>query len=182
MTDGARTLTADEIRAALGRLGELASGAGEEIHLVALGGVVMVLAYGHRESTRDVDAVFRRPRPTAPIRRWAIRVAQEHSLPIDWLNDGVKGYVGEAPPEGVEIFSAVGITVVAARPEVMLGSKLAAFRDVVDRSDARRILEDLAGSKIEVWQRIEPYVQPPAALTKACYAFDELWDEIRGDD
>ena len=70
----------------------------------------------------------------------------------------------------------------AALPEVLLASKLAAFRDAVDRSDALRILTDLEGEKDEVWHRVELYVQPRAALTKARYAFDELWDEVHGDD
>lgn len=64
----------------------------------------------------------------------------------------------------------------------MLASKLAAFRDAVDRSDALRVLTDMEGDKEAVWARVEPHVQPKAELTKACYAFDELWDEAHGDD
>ncbi len=182
MTGGASTLGAEQIRAALERLGELAVANGATTHLVAVGGAVMVLKYGHRQTTKDVDAIFMRPRPTAPIREWATQVARELDLPTDWLNDGAKGYIGEAPPEGELLFEAPGITVCAVTPEVLLASKLAAFRDAVDRSDALRVLTDMVGSKEDVWGRVEPHVQPKAELTKACYAFDELWDEVHVDD
>ncbi|NOY94241.1 MAG: hypothetical protein GXP55_23940 [Deltaproteobacteria bacterium] len=178
----AGTLTDADIRAALARLGALALRAGAEVRLVAVGGAVMVLKYRHREATKDVDAIFDAPHPTAPIRRWAALVATELSLPADWLNDGAKGFVGESPEAGEEIFSAPGIRVMSALPEVLVASKLAAFRDAVDRSDARRILQDFTGSKLEAWRRIEPHVRPTAALTKACYAFEEIWEEIHGND
>lgn len=54
------------------------------------GGTVMVLAFDARQATRDVDAVFR---PPEIIRTAAADVAEELSLPADWLNDGVKGFV-----------------------------------------------------------------------------------------
>ena len=180
VVDPKHTLTAEAIRAALQDLGALAAAAGETVHLVAVGGAVMVLQYGHRESTRDVDVVFRHPRPAARIRQWATQVAVQHSLPTDWLNDGAKGYIGEAPLEGDVIFTGPGIIVRAVPPEVMLATKLSAFRDAVDRADASRVLRELTGTKQEVWERVEPHVRPPAALTKACYAFEELWDELHG--
>ncbi|HMJ88470.1 MAG TPA: hypothetical protein VK530_01570 [Candidatus Acidoferrum sp.] len=58
--------------------------------LCLFGGTVMVLAFTARLSTKDVDALFR---PTPLIRDIAKRIGEEQSLPADWLNDGVKGFV-----------------------------------------------------------------------------------------
>lgn len=83
-------LTREQILAAL----ESLSGKLQEQNVVGelclFGGTVMVLAYNARLSTKDVDAVFQ---PTAAIRPCAVATAQEHNLPLDWLNDGVKGFV-----------------------------------------------------------------------------------------
>lgn len=53
------------------------------------GGAAMVLAFDARAATRDVDAVFR---PPDVVRRFAAEIADEMSLPADWLNDSVKGF------------------------------------------------------------------------------------------
>lgn len=58
--------------------------------LCLFGGTVMVLAFAARVSTKDVDALFQ---PTPLIRDLASRIGVELSLPTDWLNDGVKGFV-----------------------------------------------------------------------------------------
>ena len=47
------TFTEQEIREGLQKLGELAQAKGIHIHLMAVGGAVMVLAFGARQSTRD---------------------------------------------------------------------------------------------------------------------------------
>jgi hypothetical protein len=49
----------------------------------------MVLLYGARESTRDVDAVVAGRETLLAARRAAVHVG----LPEDWLNDAAKGYL-----------------------------------------------------------------------------------------
>jgi len=49
--------------------------------------------------------------------------------------------------------------------------KLAAWRDAIDRDDARLLLSKIEGSPEEVWARIEAYV-PGAFRDKASYALD----------
>ena len=61
-----------------------------EVYLV--GGAVMVLAFSSRESTRDIDGIFK---PTEEFRGSILRLASELDLDQSWLNDAVKGYLSE---------------------------------------------------------------------------------------
>ena len=51
---------------------------------------------------------------------------------------------------------------VASRRQLELSLKLSAWRDDVDIADARRLLEEmlqeLSGSRAEIWQAVEPYL------------------------
>ena len=49
----------------------------------------MILAYGSRHSTRDIDALAIAP---SAIREAAVRVADRNNLPANWLIEGVKGF------------------------------------------------------------------------------------------
>jgi predicted nucleotidyltransferase len=103
-------LSEQEITHAFTRLGELAQKQGEQIELLAVGGVVMVLAYGARAATRDVDVLILSPKEARITRELAGKVVHEMEWPEDWLNDGAKGYLVGAS-QGPVIFSAPGITV-----------------------------------------------------------------------
>ena len=50
----------------------------------------MVLAFNARERTKDVDAVFH---PPPLFRKLAVVVQDELSLPAEWLNYVVKGFL-----------------------------------------------------------------------------------------
>ena len=80
---------------------------------------------------------------------------------------------------GPVIFSAPGIVVRRPAIEQLRAMKLCALRDDVDIADARRLLQELSGAYNDVWQKVEPYLQPGREL-KAHYAFDDLWDESHG--
>jgi hypothetical protein len=58
--------------------------------------------------------------------------------------------------------------------------KLSAWRDDVDISDARRLLETIAPQNAEkLWQALEPFLVPGEEL-KAQYAFQDLWESLYG--
>lgn len=170
-------LTKPELIEALKRLGEMAAQRGERVQLLLLGGSVMVLVFGTRQTTRDVDVVVLAPE-AAQVRELAFLVAQEKGWSADWLNDAAKGFV-VGRSDGPVILSAPGLEVRRPSFEQLLAMKLCAWRDDVDISDARRLLQELNGTQNEVWNSITPFLQSGRELT-ARYAFDDLWEDMRG--
>jgi hypothetical protein len=142
----------------------------------------MVLSFGVRQSTRDVAVVILTPPEARIVRELAARVADEFGWAPDWLNDGAKGYL-RGISEGPVIFKAPGIEVQAPSLVQLLAMKLSAWRDEIDISDARRILQEIATNyrRDELWQEIEPYINPEDELT-AQNAFLDLWDALYGTD
>lgn len=174
--------TRQEIEEGLRRLGELAQTKGLQVELTLVGGAVMVLRYNARPSTRDVDAVILLPREARLVRDFARQVAEEFDWSEDWLNDGAKGYlVGIS--RGPLVFQAPGIVAHAPALEQLLAMKLSAWRDDVDISDARRLMQEVVGGRKrdEIWQSLEPYLVKGDELT-AQYAFLDLWESLHGTD
>lgn len=90
------------------------------------GGTVMVLAFTARLATKDVDALFQ---PTQTIRELARQVAGKQNLPLDWLNDGVKGFVSvrhETTAGNLPQFPHLRLTMPV--PEYLLAMKCMAAR------------------------------------------------------
>ena len=176
------TFSREEIQGGLKRLGELAQAQGLHDQLTLVGGAVMVLGYQARQSTRDVDAVILSPPEARLVRKLAKRVAEERDWPEDWLNDGAKGYlVGIS--DGPVLFSAPGIEARAPSLAQLLAMKLCAWRDDLDISDSRRLLQEIASgnNRDEIWKSIEPFLVPGDELT-AQYAFLDLWESLYGTD
>lgn len=176
------TFSREEIQDGLRRLGELAQSQGYHVRLVLVGGAAMVLGYGARQSTRDVDAVILSPAEANLVRNLIKKIAAENDWPEDWLNDGAKGYmVGIS--EGSLLFSATGIDAFSPSLEQLLAMKLCAWRDDLDISDARRLLQEISSGrgKDELWTSLEPYLVPGDELT-AQYAFLDLWETMYGTD
>ena len=145
--------------------------------IAVAGGAALVLLFEARETTKDVDAYFFRPEPSI-LRDAAAHVAAELGLPDDWLNDAAKGYfVGVTL--GALLYESPNLEVRAVTLVQLLAMKLAAWRDAIDRTDARLLLKEIEGSKAEVWALIQRLV-PPRDLQKAAYAFDDLWETTNG--
>ena len=176
------TFTRQDIEEGLQRLGEIAQTKDLQIELTLVGGAVMTLFFNARPSTRDVDAVILLPREARLAREMAKQIAEERDWPEDWLNDGAKGYLVDISV-GPIIFQAPGIIARAPAMEQLLAMKLSAWRDDVDISDARRLMQEVAmGRKQEdVWNTVEPYLVKGDELT-AQYAFLDLWESLYGTD
>ncbi|HBY93684.1 MAG TPA: hypothetical protein DEP84_06895 [Chloroflexi bacterium] len=131
-----------------------------------------------------MDAIVLQPASTRLVRELVAQVARELDWPVDWLNDGAKGFIMGVSDGGV-IYAAPGIVVRRPVPAQMLAMKLAAWRDDVDIRDALRLLRELIGDCSDnqevCWAMVEPYVVSSQAL-KARYAFLDLWESIYDND
>ncbi len=72
------SITKQEILNALKHLGELALAQGEQIELVLMGGALMVILFGERQSTRDLDVLIIAPTESTKLRQLAQKVGIEH--------------------------------------------------------------------------------------------------------
>lgn len=167
-------LSRDDIRRALlalaGELGETPV----RCEIVVVGGAAVVLLYGAREATKDVDVVILSGGDAALVRRAVQRVGGALDLPDDWLNDAAKGYV-HGLALGDVLIDEPALLVRALAPHQLLAMKLSAWRDDVDIEDARLLLGKLSADQDEVWRLVEPHVVP-GRETKAYYAFCDLWE------
>jgi hypothetical protein len=170
-------LSAEDIRRAFADLSEQLAGIGSRAEIMVVGGAALVMLFGARESTKDVDAYFLMPEAST-IRDAAARVAVNLDLPHDWLNDAAKGYVVEVTAGDV-LYETPSLLVRAASTSQLLAMKLAAWRDAVDRDDAKLLISTLQGSPEEVWEAVRPLV-PPHLVDKASYAFEDLWESLHG--
>lgn len=117
-----------------------------EVYLV--GGAVMCLALDVRPATRDVDAFFR---PARIIRQAAARVAAQANVPAAWLNDAVKGFLGNRG-DFDPYMELPNLSVFVARPEYLLAMKCASMRlgeEFHDLDDVRYLLRYLNVSTAE---------------------------------
>jgi Nucleotidyl transferase of unknown function (DUF2204) len=167
----------DQILDALKRLGELAKADGLEIKLGLIGGAVMVLEYGVREFTHDVDAIILAPAQTWKVFELVRIVAKEKGWPDDWLNDDAGQFVPKLRTH--RLFTAPGIEAYAPATAQMLALKLSASRGKVDISDAANLLKRLSGTREEIWRAVKPSLVRGCEAT-AGDAFDYIWSDTHG--
>jgi hypothetical protein len=170
-------LSSADIKAAFDALSSDFAQTRERAELVVVGGAALVLLFNARETTKDVDAFFLNPE-AVKLRAAAERVAQLLDLPSDWLNDGAKGYM-VGLTTGELLYESKSLVVRAASLPQLLAMKLAAWRDAVDREDARLLLSRMPGTADDVWQTVKPFVLEHQ-MNKASYAFQDLWEALHG--
>ncbi len=140
------------------------------------GGAVMCLVYDARPSTKDVDAVFQ---PAGIIREFAKEIADEYDLEVDWLNDGVKGFLVGHPKK--VFLHLPHLVVMVAESEYMLAMKSLSSRiDGTDSRDIEFLIKELKITTIdEVFEIIEKYY--PRRIIKPATQFfvEEIFDDTR---
>ena len=157
-------LTRDDIHAALKAVAAGLERRGLSGELCLFGGSVMVLVYAARVATKDVDALFQ---PASAIREIAAQVAAAQSLPDDWLNDGVKGYLSarhEVTADELPQFPSLKLTMPV--PEYLLAMKCLAARlggaagEPSDVEDIRTLINELriktSGEVLDLVSRYYP--------------------------
>ena len=142
--------------------------------ILILGGAYMTLVLQKREVTMDVDAYF--AVNAAAIREAAARVAEEHRLPPDWLNDAVKGFL-YVEPEATPWLECPGLRVYAPPPEYIFAMKAVAGRpgDLRDLEALRDTLGLTAASQaLEIVAR---YVPTRLLTPRLRYLVEGLFDQ-----
>ncbi|MDH3729259.1 MAG: hypothetical protein OER77_17140 [Myxococcales bacterium] len=146
-----------------------------EVYLV--GGAVMCLAFGARESTRDVDGYFE---PTKKIREAATRVALASGIDERWLNDGVKGYLSERGSFS-EHLELSNLKVFCADANYLLAMKCLAMRigeEFQDLDDVRYLLRHIGIRNYEdALAVIANYYPLDRFPQKTLYALEELLED-----
>lgn len=167
-------LTRADIRRLLEMLNEDLRAAGTPAEIFLVGGAVMCLVYGARASTQDVDALFR---PTTLVRQAAARVAARANVDSRWLNDAVKGYLGEHA-DFAPFLELDHLKVMTAQPEYLLAMKCLAMRigaEFHDEADVRYLLRHL---DVETYERalavITKYYPLDRFPQKTLYALEEI--------
>ncbi len=143
-----------------------------EIGLV--GGAAMLLAYDSRNSTRDVDAVFK---PAAEIRKAVKEIAEEENLPEDWLNDGVKGFMPKNPFQRKILLDTPGLVVWVPEPQYLLAMKAISARfDTFDKEDLLFLIKKM-GIKTarDVFNIVVHYYPNNQIPAKTQFFIDELF-------
>ena len=169
-----RAFTAADIRRLFDLLNEELAATGVQGELYLVGGAVMCLAFAARESTRDVDALFR---PAAAVRQAAVRVAARAHVPETWLNDAVKAWLG-GRGDFDRYLELSHLNVFVARAEYLLALKCAAMRlgeEFRDLDDVRYLLRHLnVTSSPEALEIVSRYVNEDDIPVKTRLALEEL--------
>ncbi len=130
---------AERVRELLHELGRRLDDAGLAGRMFVVGGATMALAYDRDRLTEDIDAVFE---PKRRIYEEAARMADDHHLPPDWLNDAVRGFLpGPDRGMGNRSFETPGLAVEIASPHHLFAMKAAAARSERDHDDLVTLIE-----------------------------------------
>ena len=177
-------LTREQILTALTALNGALAERGVVGELCLFGGAVMVLAFNARLATKDVDAIFQ---PASLIRELARQIAVSAGLPVNWLNDGVKGYGSarhEATSGSLPQFDHLRLTMPTA--EYLLAMKCPASRigagegEADDSADIIFLIRHLGlRSPDAVMDIVSAYYPPPRIPVKAQFLVESLFEEGR---
>lgn len=168
-----RHFTQAKILQALQALGDELTRRDVRGQIFIVGGAAMALAYSTRRVTADIDAVFE---PKSAIYTAAAAVADDLSLPEDWLNDAAKGYMPGNDEHPRPIADIHGIEVTTASPRYLLAMKLMAMRFGEDDEDIEILLRECglrsADEALELLRHMYPLQEPPA---KTRFFLEELF-------
>ncbi len=169
-------LTATRITELLNMLNDRLAAEDVVGELYMVGGAVMSLASKARPSTNDVDALFV---PKETVRRLARDVAREAGVAETWLNDAVKGFLGDRG-EFSTWLELSHLRVFIPVPEYLLAMKCIAFRlgpEFHDEDDVRFLLRLLNVERSDdALAIVERYFPPDRIPPKTRFALQELLD------
>ncbi|HWS85263.1 MAG TPA: DUF6036 family nucleotidyltransferase [Ktedonobacteraceae bacterium] len=163
-----------DIERYLQMVGEELAAKGQKGKILLVGGAVMILIVGNRNSTRDIDGSFEDG--AQAIREAVSHVAAREGLPADWLNDGAKGFLYSQPP--VTLWrDYLGLEIYLPSLDYLLAMKIVAGRDQ-DIEDAKALIWKLGILKTqEVLEVLEKYIPVRLLTPRVQYTVEDLFVE-----
>ena len=137
--------------------------------IMICGGAALTLVYEARDSTRDIDAVFK---PRKDMREIIDEISRENNLTSQWLNDDVETFTREFKNlNSLEYLTFSNLTINVLDAESLLAMKLVAAREkTYDLKDAALLMEYLHIKSVEeIYDIIKKYEFPlhPKALIES---------------
>jgi hypothetical protein len=166
-------LNREAIEGLVKELGARCAAKSLDVEMFLVGGAAMVLAYSRERLTRDIDAIFE---PKMAVYEEARRMADEHGLPPDWLNDAVKGLMPDNADDGEKVyFASEGISVAVASPAYLFAMKALSAR-LEDDSDDFLVLAGILGvtDAEHAFAVVERYYRAERLTAKASFFVQSL--------
>ncbi|MEO7018909.1 MAG: DUF6036 family nucleotidyltransferase [Ktedonobacteraceae bacterium] len=162
----------NEIEGYLKMLGQELADQNRTGEILLVGGAMMILVVGNRHATRDIDASFERE--ALAIRAAVTQIAYREGLPLDWLNDGAKGFLYTTPP--VTLWQSLpGLDIYLPSLEYLLAMKIAAGR-LRDIADARALIQHLGITQAQVVLDIlQQYIPSKYLTVRVQYIIEDLF-------
>jgi hypothetical protein len=174
-------MSRDDMATYLAEVNDRLAKADEHGEIVMIGGAVVSLVHGARESTKDIDATFV---PKELMREIIEDVATEYGLDNDWMNNAAESFM--TPEMNYEIFYEYSnLTLYNMDNESMLALKLVSARDELTSHDMADSVYFMGELKIESVEQaldiVEKYI-PNERLTPmveyfTIEAFEKYKDE-----
>lgn len=129
----------DQIEELLSELLERLNSAQVRGGIRVVGGAAIALLLGDRAATADIDAALT---PSKDILEVARTMAVEKGLQADWLNDKVLAFIPfeAGMSDWLEVMRVGEISLLVAKPQLLLAMKLRANRGLRDASDIEVLL------------------------------------------
>jgi hypothetical protein len=179
MNEISPAFTKQQLEKYLSRLNDELRKDGTTGEVCIVGGAAMVIGFGTRNSTRDIDALVISP---STVRAAILRVAQMSGIPNSWLNDAAKGFASSTPVELKELLKLGNLRVVMPPAEYILAMKCISARvglDQHDKEDARFLIKQLGLKTVEqVLDVVGKYYVASRIPAKTQYFVKEICDEL----
>lgn len=165
MRDNKKLMTKENMEDYFKELNRRLKEKGEFGELIMCGGAALAYAYDLRDATYDIDGIY-----TSNIREAAKEMQRDMGLNMDWLNDGVKGFMTEKMPFS-EVSSYSNLSIKSIEMEPLLAMKLSSARyDSKDMEDVIKIMKVLKVTKAdEMMDLVERYIPKQFQLPKTKY-------------
>lgn len=143
MTHALTSMDAQHVRALLAEIGAAFARSGEWAEIAIFGGAALLLHFGERQATRDID-YMPISGDTSLLQSTADAVGRRHGLPDGWFNDAVAMAVEESREETLNgiyprFATSGGLRVYVASPAYILAMKLKIMRSTAESHDVEDV-------------------------------------------